>query len=186
MSRRFSIVSVTMLGLLLCSVGFAQTITASLQGRVQDKSGAVLPKATVTATNTETGFSRSATSSDSGEYKISSLPAGNYKVTVQAATFQPQTRVLQLSIGDTASVDFSLSPGEVEQQVTVSTEAPLIEPTKTSTDTVIEQAQIQNLPVNGRQFIDFALLSPGVTIGDTTSGSTDVIIEPVTKLSFAG
>ena len=115
MSRRFSIVSVTMLGLLLCSVGFAQTITASLQGRVQDKSGAVLPKATVTATNTETGFSRSATSSDSGEYKISSLPAGNYKVTVQAATFQPQTRVLQLSIGDTASVDFSLSPGEVEQ-----------------------------------------------------------------------
>ena len=51
---------------------------------------------------------------------------------------------------------------------------------------MIEQAQIQNLPVNGRQFIDFALLAPGVTIGDTTSGSTDVIIEPVTKLSFAG
>src|SRR2546421_12564782 len=51
---------------------------------------------------------------------------------------------------------------------------------------VIDEQKIENLPVNGRQFIDFALLAPGVTIGDTTSGSTDVIIEPVPKLSFAG
>ena len=87
---------------------------------------------------------------------------------------------------ESATLDFSLTPGQVEQQITVTAEAPLIETTRTSTDTVIEQAQIQNLPVNGRQFIDFALLAPGVTIGDTTSGSTDVIIEPVTKLSFAG
>jgi hypothetical protein len=111
---------------------------------------------------------------------------GNYRVDVKAGTFRQQSRAIALSVGEVATLDFSLVPGQVEQQLTVTTEAPLIEPTRTSTDTVIEQAQIQNLPVNGRQFIDFALLAPGVTIGDTTSGSTDVIIEPVTKLSFAG
>lgn len=168
------------------SFSVAQTITASLQGQIVDKSGAVLPKATITVANTETGFSRSTTSSASGEYKISSLPVGNYKVTAQAASFQSQNRALQLTVGDSATLDFTLSPGQVEQQVTVTAEAPLIEPTRTSTDSVIAQQQIQSLPVNGRQFIDFALLAPGVTIGDTTSGSTDVIIEPVTKLSFAG
>lgn len=174
------------LALLLCPAAFSQSITASLHGRVSDSSGAVLTKASVTATNTETGLARSTTADDAGEYKIASLPVGNYKVQVKAASFQPQSRAIALSIGQSATVDFSLVPGQVEQQVTVTTEAPLIETTRTSTDTVIEQAKIENLPVNGRQFIDFALLAPGVTIGDTTSGSTDVIIEPVTKLSFAG
>jgi hypothetical protein len=172
--------------LLLSMAAFGQTITASLQGRVSDNTGAVVAKASVTATNTETGLSRSTTTDASGEYNIASLPVGNYKVEVKAGTFQPQSRTLQLKVGESATLDISLVPGQVEQQLTVTTEAPLIEPTRTSTDTVIEQNQIQNLPVNGRQFIDFALLAPGVIIGDTTSGSTDVIIEPVTKLSFAG
>ena len=172
--------------LLLSTAAYCQTITASLQGRVADNTGAVVAKASVTATNTETGLSRSTTTDVSGEYNIASLPVGNYKVEVKAGTFQPQTRTLPLTIGESATVDFSLVPGQVEQRLTVTTEAPLIEPTRTSTDTVIEQNQIRNLPVNGRQFIDFALLAPGVIIGDTTSGSTDVIIEPVTKLSFAG
>ncbi|HEY6182267.1 MAG TPA: carboxypeptidase regulatory-like domain-containing protein [Terriglobales bacterium] len=172
--------------LLLCPAMLAQIITASLHGHASDNSGAVLANATVTATNTETGLSRSTTTDAGGEYNIASLPAGNYKVEVKAGTFQPQARAIPLTVGESATLDFSLLPGQVEQQVTVAAEVPLIETTRTSTDTVIEQNQIKNLPVNGRQFIDFALLAPGVTIGDTTSGSTDVIIEPVTKLSFAG
>ncbi|HZI56546.1 MAG TPA: TonB-dependent receptor [Verrucomicrobiae bacterium] len=187
MQHRVVIIAMRLaLALLLCSAAFSQTITASLQGRVSDNTGAVLTKATIKATNTETGLSRSATSDDAGEYKIASLPVGNYKVEAKAGTFQPQSRTIALSISESATLDFSLAPGQVEQQVSVAAESVLIEPTRTSTDTVIEQAQIKNLPVNGRQFIDFALLAPGVTIGDTTSGSTDVIIEPVTKLSFAG
>src|SRR6476646_830882 len=184
MQRRFVMSAV--LTLLLCPALFSQSITASLQGRVSDKSGAVLPRASVSATNTDTGLTRTTVSDDAGEYKITQLPVGNYKVEVKSGSFQPQSRTIGLTIGQSATVDFSLAPGQVEQQVTVTGEAALIETTRTSTDTVIEQAQIQNLPVNGRQFIDFALLAPGVTIGDTTSGSTDVIIEPVTKLSFAG
>lgn len=172
--------------LLIVSTSFAQTITAAIQGRVSDKLGAVVPDATVTAVNTETGFTRSTKADSDGAYSITQLPVGSYKVTAEASTFQQQASTLQLSIGETAGLDFSLVPGQVTEQVTVTAEAPLIEPTRTSIDSVIGEAQIKNLPVNGRQFIDFALLAPGVTIGDTTSGSTDVIIEPVTKLSFAG
>src|SRR3989475_16746 len=72
------------------------------------------------------------------------------------------------------------------QKVEVEATAELAEPTRTQVSTVITENQIVNLPVNGREFIDFALLSPAVTIGDTTAGNTDVIVEPVTKLSFAG
>src|ERR1700686_3230845 len=153
MQRLFGMLSMSLsLALMLCTAAVSQTITASLQGRVADKSGAVLTRATVTATNRETGLSRSTTSDDTGEYKIASLPVGNYKVEVKAGSFQQQSRAIALSVGEVATLDFSLVPGQVEQQLTVTTDAPLIEPTRTSTDTVIEQAQIQNLPVNGRQF----------------------------------
>jgi len=167
-------------------LAFSQAITASLQGRVFDKSGAVLTSAQVTAVNTETGLSRGVKTGGGGEYEIAQLPVGNYKVTAEAAQFQPLSRTLQLVIGQVATLDFNLAPGRITEEVTVTAEAPLVEPTRTSVDSVIGERQIQDLPVNGRQFIDFALLAPGVIIGDTTSGSTDVIIEPVTKLSFAG
>ena len=143
--RSVAVVVVFSCLMLLGTAAWGQAITASLQGRVLDPSGAVVRKAAVTVTSSDTGFSRSTTSSDSGEYKISSLPAGNYKLTTKAAGFQPQTRTLPLSVGDTATVDITLAPGQVEQQVMVTTEAPLIEPTRTSTDSVIEQEKIKSL-----------------------------------------
>src|SRR5882724_7891894 len=186
MQVRFRVAGLCLLLPLLATAAFTQTITASLHGRVSDKSGAVLPLATITAVNTDTGFTRSAISDDNGSYELTQLPVRNYKVTVSALKFRPQTSSLQLVIGQTATLDSSLSPGDIKEEITVTTETPLIEATSTSVDSVIGDYQIQNLPVNGRQFIDFALLAPGVIVGDTTSGSTDVIIEPVTKLSFAG
>src|SRR5215471_7482261 len=171
---------------LLVSTASAQTITGFLEGKVSDKSGAVIPGANITAVNSQTGLSRSTISNGAGDYRVTNLPVGNYKVTAEAPSFRPQSATVQLTIDQTATVDFSLEPSAVREEVNVTAEAPLVEPTRTSTDSVIGQQQIQNLPVNGRQFIDFALLAPGVIIGDTTSGSTDVIIEPVTKLSFAG
>lgn len=167
-------------------MGPAQTITASIHGRVADSTGAVVQNAGVTAVNNETGFSRSTTTDVSGEYEFNQLPVGAYTVTTKASGFKAMPLKVHLEIGRSATLDFQISPAAASVDVEVTTDAPLIEPTKTSTDIVIGQQQIQNLPVNGRQFIDFALLAPGVVIGDTTSGSTDVIIEPVTKLSFAG
>ncbi|MBZ5703653.1 MAG: carboxypeptidase-like regulatory domain-containing protein [Acidobacteriia bacterium] len=164
----------------------AQGVTATLSGRILDASGGSVAKAAVSIVNTATGFTRSVQSSDAGEYFIPALPAGEYSVSVEYAGFRKQTKNITLQVGQTAELDFSLSPGEVTQKVEVEATSELAEPTRTQVSTVITERQIVNLPVNGREFINFALLSPAVTIGDTTAGNTDVIVEPVTKLSFAG
>ena len=164
----------------------SQAVNATLSGKITDASGGSVAKATVTASNLATGFSRSAQSSDNGEYAIRALPAGEYKVMVEFLGFGKQTKNITLQVGQAAELGFTLSPGEMIQKVEVEATAELAEPTRTQVSTVITENQIDNLPVNGREFIDFALLSPAVTIGDTTAGNTDVIVEPVTKLSFAG
>src|SRR5207302_8367092 len=164
----------------------AQTVTAALNGRVTDATGAVLPSSSVTAVNDATGISRGAATDASGDYQISLLPVGNYTVTAEHSGFKKQSQKITLQIGANAAADFSLTVGSVTEIVEVQATSEAVEPTRTMVSQVIEERKISNLPVNGRQFIDFALLAPGITVGDTTSGSTDVIIEPVTKLSFAG
>jgi len=185
-SWRWSAALAVLAVLLLVSLPLsAQQVTATLSGRIMDSSGAVLPKASVTAVNRSTGYSRSATSSDSGDYQLPALPVGDYSVTAERSGFKKQQQKVTLQIGEAAVLNFSLPVGEVSQQVEVQAASEALEPTRTMVSSVIEERQIESLPVNGRQFIDFALLAPGIAIGDTTSGSTDVIIEPVTKLSFA-
>jgi len=164
----------------------AQTITATLEGTVVDSTGARIAGAGVTAVNDQTGLSRSVTASDVGEYRILALPVGTYTVTVEKSGFRREAKKVTLQIGQTATLDFTLRPGELVGEVVVEAQEALLEPTRTAVATVIAEKQIETLPVSGRQFIDFALLAPGVTVGETTSGSTDVIVEPVTKLSFGG
>src|SRR5258705_5691058 len=163
-----------------------QAINATLFGTILDTSGGSVGKATVTITSSATGFVRTAQSSDSGEYTIPALPAGEYTVSVEYSGFSKQSKNVILQVGQAAELDFALTLGAVAEKVEVGATSELVETTRTEVSTVITQRQIVNLPVNGREFIDFALLSPAVTIGDTTSGNTDVIVEPVTKLSFAG
>jgi len=172
--------------LILPNSARSQAVNATLSGKIADVSGGSVAKATVTATNVGTGLSRSALTTENGEYSIPALPAGEYKVTVELAGFGKQTKNITLQVGQAAELGFTLSPGEMVQKVEVEATSELLEPTRTQVSTVITENQIVNLPVNGREFINFALLSPAVTIGDTTAGNTDVIVEPVTKLSFAG
>src|SRR6266446_5852793 len=190
--RRMTVLLVCSFAFLFALLSFCatdasgQAVTATLSGRITDASGGSIAKAGVTVLNAATGFSRSAQTSDAGEYTIPALPAGDYAVTVVFTGFGKQTKNITLQVGQSAALDFTMSPGEVAQKVEVEATSELAEPTRTQVSTVITERQIVNLPVNGREFINFALLSPSVTIGDTTSGSTDVIVEPVTKLSFAG
>src|SRR3984957_18232173 len=163
-----------------------QAVTASLQGQVLDASGGGVPKAKVSGGNTETAFSRSTESDSSGEYSLPAMPAGRYTVSAQLPGFKTDTGEITLQVGQVATLNFKLSVGEVSEKVEVQAQSEVTEPTRTQISDVITQSQIRDLPVNGREFIDFALLAPGVQIGDTTSGSTDVIVEPVTKISFAG
>lgn len=161
-------------------------MTSSIQGRVYDTTGAGIPEASVTALNAETGVSHATNASATGDYQITLLPPGDYTVTAEKTGFRKSAKKVHLVLGAAGTVDFNLTVGQVTQEVTVQDVGEVAEPTRTMVSSVIDEQKIADLPVNGRQFIDFALLAPGVTIGDTTSGSTDVIIEPVTKLSFAG
>ncbi len=164
----------------------AQTVTSTLQGRISDTTGAVIPEASVTVLNTATGLKRTINANAVGEYQIGGLPAGDYTVNAEKQGFQKSAKKIHLDLGASGTVDFALAPGQVQTQVEVQDVGEVAEPTRTMVSSVIDQQKIENLPVNGREFIDFALLAPGITIGNTTSGSTDVIVEPVTKLSFAG
>ncbi len=183
--RRMWLAVVVSLLLLLSLPAFPQSTTATLEGRVMDKSGAVLPKATVTALSTETGASRTITTNELGSYQFPLLRVGDYTVTAELAGFRKLARKVHLDLGAAAVVDFTLEVGQVAEQVNVEGVTEAVEPTRSMVSSVIAEREIQTLPINGRQFIDFALLAPGVAVGNTTSGSTDVIVEPVTKISFA-
>jgi hypothetical protein len=163
----------------------AQTVTATLQGQVTDPQGALVPGAKVTAKNRATDFTRTA-ETIAGLYNLEGMPAGDYSITVVASGFATQEKEITLQVGQVATLNFAVTLGQASETVVVQAASEVTEPTRTQVSNVITQQQIQNLPVNGREFINFALLSPGVQIGDTTSGSTDVIVEPVTKLAFDG
>src|SRR5258708_1538889 len=184
--RRLGAVTCLLLFLAASSWLGAQTVTSTLQVRVSDATGAVISEASVTAINTDTGLKRSVTANAVGEYQIGGLPPGDYTVNVEKQGFQKSAKKIHLDLAASGNVDFALAPGQVQTQVEVQDVGEVAEPTRTMVSEVIDQQKIENLPVNGREFIDFALLAPGITIGNTTSGSTDVIVEPVTKLSFAG
>src|SRR5262249_31054913 len=136
----------------------AQVVTVNVQGRVNDSSGAAISQATVTAVNAATGVSRGTMADGVGGYQIPLFPPGDYTVTAEKAGFAKAAKKIHLDIGAAGSLDFSLSPGQVLAQVEVQDVGELAEPTRTTVSSVIDEQKIENLPVNGRQFIDFALL----------------------------
>ncbi len=150
---------------------------ATLNGTVMDASGAVVPNAKVTVTSSLTGLTRTAQTSESGLYNFSRLPVGNYGLAVEAAGFKNSRRSgIDLEVGAVASVTVTLEIGGSQETVNVTAEAPVVESTRSQSSTVVSEKSVANLPVNGRNFIDFTTLTPGVVKDPTRGGD----------LSFAG
>lgn len=166
--------------------GQATVSFAQLNGTVLDASGRTVAGAAVSARNVGTNEIHSATSNGSGFYVVPNLLPGQYELTVQNAGFAKYVQTgISLTVGQTATIDVNLKVAGTTEVVNVSTEAPPVEPTKTEISQVIDTVQIQQLPTNGRQFVDFALLTPGVATGRTSLQST--FTEPdVTRISFGG
>jgi outer membrane receptor protein involved in Fe transport len=165
---------------------FSQITVAQLNGSVRDESGAAVKGATLTLRETSTNASYTTTSNDSGFYVIANLPPGQYELTVTFTGFATLIdKGITLTVGQTATVDVTLRVATQSEQVTVTTEVPQIEPTKTEISQVINSQQIQDLPISGRQFTDFALLTAGVATGRTSLQSTITEFE-TTRISFAG
>jgi hypothetical protein len=150
--------------LLIPAALLAQTGSSSLGGRVSDESGGSLPGVTMTATNAATGFSRSVVTGSDGSYRFQSLPVGTYSVTADLNGFASvTTRNVELNVSQERELNVTLRPASVKEQITVTASSPLVETTP-ATSTVISQTQMENLPLNGRQFANLGSLAPGTTL----------------------
>ncbi|MBL8173233.1 MAG: TonB-dependent receptor, partial [Bryobacterales bacterium] len=140
---------------------FAQT-SAEITGRVTDASKAVVPGATVTATNIDRRTSRTTTSNDQGYFILPSIDKGNYEVTVQASGFKPVTQTgLKLDVNQSLRLDFSLEVGAVSEKIQVVGDTPLLEVNTAQLGTVVTEEKISELPLNARNFTQLLTLTPG-------------------------
>src|SRR6516164_5589052 len=159
---------------------------AQLNGSVKDASGASVVNASVTLRNVETNRAYPAASNANGLYVVASVPPGQYELTTEAPGFVKTTQTgIVLRVGQTATIDITLQVAARTETVFVTTETPVIEPTRTEVSQVIEPQQIQSLPISNRVFTDFALLTPGVATSRTSLGTTITEFE-TTQISFGG
>lgn len=151
-------------------VSIAQTTTSTIEGTVMDPNGAVISGATVKVTAVTLATERSVTTDAQGFYRITALPAGTYTVAVSGRGFAERTSSIELTLNRVATLDVKLQVGAVGSEVTVTDELPLLEPNASSTGATVTPKQIQELPVNGREYLDLLQLVPGVAINRQSTG----------------
>ncbi len=167
MTRRLSICLVVAIA---CGAGasptYAQTAAGVITGVVHDQAGAAVPGATITLTETRTNLQRVVVSMRDGIYTAASLAPGEYRLDVELAGFKPMRREgIRLSTGEKTRVDFDLSVGGIQEQVTVvAADSPIARAETASLGTVVENEQVVKLPLNGRLFIMLAAIAPGVAL----------------------
>jgi Carboxypeptidase regulatory-like domain/TonB dependent receptor-like, beta-barrel len=145
---------------------YAQGSTGSILGTVTDTSGAVVPNATVQVKNLGTGQTQQSPTDNAGRYTIANLPIGNYDVQATATGFQTLVRAgITLTVGSQTVVDFSLTVGQAQQTVTVEGQVSQVDTVSSTVSSLVEQKQINDLPLNGRNFTDLVALAPGVSAG---------------------
>jgi len=169
MTSKLRLLVVFSILLLIPVMGFSQArlTGADLQGTVLDTSGAVLPGVTVIATNLATNQLRTAVTDGEGRYYIAALPAGVYTVLADLSGFAPQTHnSVRLPLGQRVDQDFIMRVG-AQEAITVSASASVVDTSEPAVSTVVSQEQIDSLPTNGRNFLSFSVLTPGVTTDRT-------------------
>jgi len=161
---------------------------AILNVTVTDPSGSLVPGAHITVSNSSTGLTRNQVADRSGFAVLMALSAGDYRLVVQANGFSDYERPLTLTVGQVASVSAQLGLAAVKQTVAVSeSSSAIVDTEKTETSQVIRPNQIQDLPIAGRDFIDFVLLTPTANVGrSTATAAQSPFLETVLQLSFGG
>ena len=166
------------------ALGQSQANAADLQGTVSDATGAVVPNATVTVRNPATNVSRNTTTNDQGLYRIVAVPPGDYEMTVEAPNFKKSVLTkVTVTVGQRADIDVVLEPGQITESVTISeATSDIVETSKTAVATTIDQQRINNLPINERNYIQFALTNS--TVG--RDNGRPIGPAPTTGLNFGG
>src|SRR5258708_4694885 len=176
-TRRFMgwVTVIVLSTLALANMCFAQSDTAPLQGTVSDAQGGAIEGATVTVTNMGSGYETWITTDECGLYTVSALRPGKYHLEIKKQGFNTATADFTLEVSQVQEINLKLQRGSVTTSVKVSAEVTLVDTSTSSTGEVIQGRQITELPLNGRNFTQLALLTPGVTrgaYGDIASGGT--------------
>src|SRR5919108_1366631 len=168
------------------SVAFAQATiqTGSIQGTISDPGGLVVPGAKVTVSNVATGQQLTLTANDNGFFNSGPLTPGNYKIRVEAKGFQTSEITVPVQVGVISSGNARLQVGSEGQVVTVEGTAIQVNTEQATVQGVLNTQQIENLPINGRNFLDLAQLEPGVQIQDASN--FDPTKGGFTSVSFGG
>ena len=170
MRRSLTVLLLSMaLGLVASTPALAQ-FSSSVQGVVQDSSGAVVPDATVTLRNLDTQVTSTTKTNAAGVYRFSSLAPGRYEIGAEASGFQPVKSELRLETAQTAGVNLTLSVAGTAEQVSVTGEATVFNPAETRIQTTIRNETLQDLPLQGRNFLGLVALAPGITGRGATGG----------------
>ncbi|MDQ3712294.1 MAG: TonB-dependent receptor [Acidobacteriota bacterium] len=185
-------------GLLLCVFIFgtatakaqASSSLAEVRGQVTDSTGAVIPNATVTLTDTARGTTRTAQTDENGEYIFLAIQPTEYELKVEAASgnFAPNTTRVTLTIGQQANLPVQLAAGGVAAQVDITSGEEVVEIDRTQQSTVVTPREILTLPLSRRNYLDLALLTPGVSDSDNISDASDARVAQgrASGLSFGG
>ena len=150
----------------------SQANTGTIEGAINDPSGKTIPGAEVTIVNVDTNFTRVLTTDTEGRFRGVLLPLGAYKLTVKAKNFGTLIREgINLAVGQTVNLSLSLNIASTEQTISVTGEAPVVETDRVEQSSYIDQQSIRSLPNNGRNFLDFVTLTPGVSIVQGPDGN---------------
>lgn len=164
----------------------AQVAAATISGAAKDETDAVLPGVAVMIKNLDTGITRTAITDDQGRYHAPNLALGNYEVKAELPGFQAAIRRgIELTVGRHAVVDMVLKVGEVTEQVVVTEEAPLVETSTSAVSSLIDQATMRELALNGRDLTQLALLTPGVTLSQFST-TANVALGAGKRMSIGG
>ncbi len=164
---------------------YGQAATASITGRVTDASNAAVPGASVTIKNTATSATQTATTDEQGRYALLDLPIGPYDLTISKTGFQNLARTgLTLTVGAAPVLDFQMMVGQASETVSVNAEAAQVETTTAAVSSLVNQTQMRELPLNGRDWEQLILLAPGVT--SYPAGGSSALTSVANAYSISG
>ncbi len=162
-ARLLAILLATTCAFLMAGTGFAQTITGTIEGNISDVEGDPIPGATVTATNQDTGIDRAVITDANGFYSAKALQVGTYTLAAELAGMQTtQQTDISVLVGQIKDINLTLEVESSSEVITVTSEAPIIEVSRSGAANYIDEVAIESLPTVGRDFTDFAILTPGV------------------------
>src|SRR5436309_1080521 len=165
---------------------YAQRVGAAIQGTVHDPTGAVIPGAMITAISTETNLRRTAGSNEAGLFSIPDLPPGKYRVQVSCPGFQTRVVDIELVVGQEFVLNAALQVGALTEQVTVTSEVPLVDTSTSQVSGLVAERQVKDLPLNGRSFDNLISLNPVMVNSSAIKQTTSSSSGPGNYFSVAG